>query len=95
MELAARLDIAFLHAARDHAEMVRIHPFVDGNGRWARIVTTLFFLSDCGYPVGSIIRGTQKRAYISALDRCIDNAAPGDLANHLLAGYVEAMKRRT
>ena len=27
---------AFLAAARGHAEMIRIHPFIDGNGRWAR-----------------------------------------------------------
>lgn len=29
----------FLTAATHHAEMIRIHPFVDGNGRWARLAT--------------------------------------------------------
>jgi fido (protein-threonine AMPylation protein) len=83
---------SFLSAARDHAEMVRIHPFVDGNGRWARIVTTAF-LFDCGYPIGAIIRNAVRANYIRAVDRCIDEGAPGDLAKILLAGYVDAMQK--
>lgn len=89
----ARLETALLHAARDHAEMIRIHPFVDGNGRWARIATTIF-LADCGYPVGTIVRSENKRSYITAIDRCIDYGEPGDLAQHFLAGYIYAMEKR-
>lgn len=86
-------DLAFTYAAIDHAEMLRIHPFVDGNGRWARIATTAF-LYDCGFPVGSIVRKAGKAAYVAALNRCMDNHEPGDLANILIRGYVEVLKRR-
>jgi fido (protein-threonine AMPylation protein) len=89
----ARLEVALLHAARDHAEMIRIHPFVDGNGRWARIASTAF-LADCGYPVGSIIRSARKGGYIAAIDRCIDQGESGDLADLFLTGFVEAMEDR-
>lgn len=92
-DVERRAELAFLYAARDHAELIRIHPFVDGNGRWARIATVAF-LYDCGFPVGSIIKKADKRDYIAALNRTIDNNEPGDLANHLLKGYVHAMRRR-
>ena len=87
------LQTAFLRAARDHAELIHIHPFVDGNGRWARIATAAF-LFDCGFPIGTILKKANKRAYIDALDRAIEHGEPGDLANELLRGYVEAMRRR-
>jgi fido (protein-threonine AMPylation protein) len=33
-------DHVFLSAARHHAKMVNIHPFVDGNGRWSVLLQT-------------------------------------------------------
>jgi fido (protein-threonine AMPylation protein) len=90
---AQRADLAFLYAAKDHAELIRIHPFVDGNGRWARIATAAF-LYDCGFPVGPIIRKADKRAYIAALNRALENGEPGDLAQQLALGYQYAMRRR-
>lgn len=86
-------ELAFMYAAIDHAEMLRIHPFIDGNGRWARIVTSAF-LYDCGFPVGSIVRKAGKAEYVAALNRCMDNNEPGDLANILLRGYLDVLKRR-
>jgi len=86
-------DLAFTFAAIDHAEMLRIHPFIDGNGRWARIATTAF-LYDCGFPIGSIVRKAGKAEYVAALNRCMDNREPGDLANILLRGYLDVLKRR-
>lgn len=32
-------------SARLHHELVRIHPFINGNGRWARLVTNLYLYS--------------------------------------------------
>lgn len=93
LDAERRIQLAFLYAAKDHAELIRIHPFVDGNGRWARIATTVF-LFDCGYPFGTIIRKAEKRRYIAALDRAIENGEPGDLASQLLSGYLHAMRRR-
>jgi fido (protein-threonine AMPylation protein) len=88
----SRMDAAFLFAALDHAEMIRIHPFVDGNGRWARIVTNVF-LHDCGFPLGTVVRKANKQRYIAAMDRCIDNREPGDLAAHLLAEYANMLRK--
>lgn len=84
---------AFLAAARGHAEMIRIHPFIDGNGRWARLVTGVF-LCDCGFQAGTIIRAARKLEYIEATDRAIDHGECGDLANILLDGYIEQADRR-
>ena len=88
-----RLSRAFLSAAADHGEMLRIHPFIDGNGRWARMATNAF-LTDCGYPPGTIIRARDKPEYITNLDRCMDKNAPGDLAHQFLEGYVREQSRR-
>ncbi len=89
---AARMNAAFLFAALDHAEMIRIHPFVDGNGRWARVATNVF-LHDCGFPLGVVVRKANKQRYIAAMDRCIDNGEPGDLAAHFLAEYVHMLRK--
>ena len=88
-----RIVRAFMFAAIDHSEMLRIHPFIDGNGRWARVVTVLF-LRDCGLPIGTILRKRDKAKYIAAADRCLDDGEPGDLANLFLRGYVEILKGR-
>jgi fido (protein-threonine AMPylation protein) len=88
-----QLDSIFVFAALDHAEMLRIHPFADGNGRWARIVTVMF-LVDCGLPVAAILRKRDKVKYIAAADRCIDDSEPGDLANLFMQGYVDMLKAR-
>ncbi len=91
LDPAEQLDRIFTFAARDHAEMLRIHPFIDGNGRWARI-TTVLFLIDCGLRVGTILRKRDKAVYIAAADRCIDFGEPGDLANLFIQGYVDVLK---
>jgi fido (protein-threonine AMPylation protein) len=82
----------FLAAAQSHAEMIRIHPFIDGNGRWARIATGVF-LCDCGFHAGTIVRAARKREYISAMDRAIESSECGDLANILLDGYIEQAEK--
>ncbi len=89
------LEFVFLAAARSHAEMIRIHPFIDGNGRWARLTTTIF-LRDAGLVCGTIIEPSEKRRYIEAIDRAIDEHEPGDLANILARGFVlQASRRRS
>ena len=58
---AVELD-AVLHAGITHYEIVRIHPFVDGNGRTARIMASLVFF----------IRGFDVKRFF-ALDDYYDN----------------------
>ncbi|MGE4170108.1 MAG: Fic family protein [Candidatus Margulisiibacteriota bacterium] len=54
-------------AAQAHYKLVSIHPFVDGNGRTARLVMNLLLLMH-GYPA-AIIRKTDRLSYITALEK--------------------------
>lgn len=83
----------FLEIARHHAELIRIHPFVDGNGRWARFITSIF-LCDAGFGCGTMIYARDRDEYIRAIDRIIDGNEPGDLADLLLTGYLDQAERR-
>jgi Fic family protein len=60
-------------AARMHADFVNIHPFVDGNGRAARLIMNLELMRS-GFPV-AIIPVEERSAYYTNLDRI---AATGD-----------------
>ena len=51
-------------AAKAHEELVNIHPFIDGNGRTARLLMNLIFLKS-GYPV-VIIPPIYRSRYIEA-----------------------------
>lgn len=63
-------DAQILHpverAARAHADLVKIHPFVDGNGRTARLLMNLELLKS-GYPA-IILPVEQRLRYYVALD---------------------------
>jgi len=83
----------FDHAARGHASFMYIHPFVDGNGRVARALACAF-LSDCGFPYGTIVRHREKPAYCDALTRAISNDECGDLAEILLNGALDRYIKR-
>lgn len=50
-----------------HFKLVSIHPFVDGNGRTARLLMNLL-LMQAGFPSG-IIRKEDRNAYISSLEK--------------------------
>lgn len=53
-------------AARVHGEFVKIHPFVDGNGRTARLLMNLE-LMQAGFPA-TVIEVAQRLPYYQALD---------------------------
>ena len=53
-------------AARVHIDIVRIHPFIDGNGRTARLLLNLELMKE-GYPP-IIIRNENRVSYYTALD---------------------------
>ena len=50
-----------------HYNMVRIHPFDDGNGRGARILMNLILIKK-GYPI-AIIKNENRRKYLSTLNQ--------------------------
>lgn len=54
-------------AAFAHHELVRIHPFVDGNGRVARLLCNLILISK-GYPP-IIIRTKDRKKYFDCLEK--------------------------
>ncbi|ABS76904.2 Fic family protein [Coxiella burnetii] len=54
-------------AAEAHYRLVTIHPFVDGNGRTARLLMNIILLMS-GYPT-AIIRKRDRLAYINALEK--------------------------
>jgi cell filamentation protein len=69
---ADRADV--VHAlAETHVELVLIHPFREGNGRLARVLSTLMALQ-AGLPLldFSLMAGTGKTAYIAAIQAGID-----------------------
>ena len=54
-------------AAKAHYQLVTIHPFVDGNGRTARLLMNLILLQH-GYPP-ALIRKRDRIKYISSLEK--------------------------
>ena len=65
----------WLHAVEDHPviiaalahyKLVTIHPFIDGNGRTARLLMNLLLLQQ-GYPL-AIIKKEQRSEYIAAIE---------------------------
>lgn len=65
-------------AADAHFKLVTIHPFVDGNGRTARLLMNLILLIN-GYPV-AVIRNEDRTTYLEAVNR-------GQTQNNLSAFY--------
>jgi len=56
-----------LIAAQAHLKLVSIHPFIDGNGRTARLLMNLLLLQ-YGYPP-AIIKPEDRMAYIRSLEK--------------------------
>lgn len=73
---AAQLGIAA------HADLVRIHPFVDGNGRSTRLLADLVFLAaqDAAEPPAVYDWDVDKQLYVEALRRYDRHRDPTELA---------------
>jgi len=67
-----------LGLAAVHVELVLIHPFRDGNGRWARLVATLMALQAGLPPLDfSGVKGREKQRYFQAVHAAVaGNLAP-------------------
>lgn len=73
-------------AARIHGEFVKIHPFVDGNGRTSRLLMNLELMK-AGFPA-TVIEVAQRLDYYQALDHAHCGSDYTDFIN-LLAKAVE------
>ncbi|MCT4687120.1 Fic family protein [Vallitalea sp.] len=63
-------------AARVHGDFVKIHPFIDGNGRTARLLLN-FELMKSGYPP-IVIQNDERMKYYAALDKAHTTGDYGD-----------------
>ncbi len=86
-------------AALAHYRLVAIHPFIDGNGRTARLVMNLLLIRE-GYPPTIILRINRRQYYrvLAQADR--GNEAPlinfvGQAVERSLTLYLEACTVRT
>ncbi len=71
-----------------HEKIATIHPFIDGNGRTARLMMNLFLLQN-GYTIANIPGDTENRlAYYNALEKCNLDGDKADFYN-LIAVYVK------
>ena len=77
-------------AAEIHEKLVSIHPFIDGNGRTARLVMNMILLQN-GYPVTIIASERKKRAeYYDSLEAChLSPANDNSRFKLLVAEYVK------
>lgn len=66
-----------VRAAELHTRFVKIHPFIDGNGRTGRLLLN-FELMKTGYPP-AIIRKEDRLAYYDALDKACVSGDYGDI----------------
>ena len=62
-------------AAAAHARFAQIHPFIDGNGRTARILMNLLLMRN-GYPIAVITRDERQRYYESLEESQSSNLTP-------------------
>ncbi|KLU21874.1 cell division protein Fic [Caballeronia mineralivorans PML1(12)] len=66
-----------VRAAELHTRFVKIHPFVDGNGRTGRLLLNFELMKD-GYPP-AVIRKEDRLAYYDALDKACVREDYGDI----------------
>ncbi len=85
-------------AADAHFKLVTIHPFVDGNGRTARLLMNLLLIQK-DYPP-AIIRPEDRREYLNALEQGQTAGEMGEYYNVVLNAiersldtYLEAMEK--
>lgn len=86
-------------AAQAHYQLAAIHPFIDGNGRTARLVMNLILFRH-GYPPAVILRVNRKQYYQVLAQADAGKPTPlvnfvGRAVDHSLTLYLEACTPKT
>ena len=86
-------------AALAHHRLVAIHPFVDGNGRTARLIMNLILMRD-GYPPAIIAHANRRQYYRVLAQADAEDAVPlvnlvGCAVERSLTLYLEAVTLQT
>ena len=76
-------------AAIIHYELVRIHPFFDGNGRVARLLSNLFLMQNGFPPI--IVKKTDQKIYYQALKKA-DQGNVSDFAQFIARAVNEGLQ---
>ena len=81
-----------LTAAYLHDELVRIHPFIDGNGRTSRLIMNLYLMKNGYTPV--TLKGTSeaKLEYYTALERSHVDKCPQDFQKLVVEAEKDSLK---
>jgi len=80
-------------AAELHERLATIHPFIDGNGRTARLVMNLILLQ-AGYPIANISGDTMARLdYYGALEKCNLQQDKTDFHRLIITYVIDALER--
>lgn len=82
-----------LIAAYLHDELVRIHPFIDGNGRTSRLLMNLYLLRN-GYVI-IILKGSNdaKVSYYMALEKSHTEHLPEDFQKLVVEAEIAALQK--
>jgi len=82
-----------LLAAEAHERLVTIHPFVDGNGRTARLLMNLILLQH-GFVIANIKGDSKSRmAYYTCLEKAQVENDKSDFLNFIIATETDALNR--
>ncbi len=73
-----------------HHRFVEVHPFIDGNGRVARLITNLYLISE-GYPP-VILKKEDRKKYYAFLQKA-DLGDRGPLINFIAQAMAESLSR--
>jgi Fic family protein len=79
-------------AAMLHFDLVRIHPFVDGNGRTARLLANLDLIRNGFAPV--LIDKEDRQEYFTVLERCTLSGEPGKGNPQDFIAFVERFEEK-